>query len=99
MVRADVALRRHWLLIFCAFTFCWCHWLNGGQVVRKPDQDYTSQAATGGKKGPSMLGPVAGHFAPGPRVAHAMDSPTTLVARVAAGTTAARPPDAFGVGR
>ena len=27
MVRAELALRRHWLLIFCAFTFCWLHWL------------------------------------------------------------------------
>lgn len=26
-VRSATALRRHWLLIFCAFTFCWCHWL------------------------------------------------------------------------
>jgi hypothetical protein len=25
VVRADVALRRHWLLVFCAFTFCWVH--------------------------------------------------------------------------
>jgi DDE superfamily endonuclease len=98
MVRADVALRRHWLLIFCAFTFCWCHWLNGVQGVRKPDQDDSSQEATGGKKAPSTLGPVAGNVAPGPWMAHALDSPTTLVARVAAGTTAVCPPEAFGVG-
>jgi hypothetical protein len=98
MVRADVALRRHWLLIFCAFTFCWCHWLNGVQVVRKPDQGDAGKAATGGKKAPSTVGPVAGHVAPGPGVAHALDSPTTLVARVAAGTTAARPPESCGVG-
>jgi DDE superfamily endonuclease len=98
MVRADVALRRHWVLIFCAFTFCWCHWLNGVQGVRKPDQDDASQEATGGKKVPSTLGPVAGNVAPGPWVAHAVDSPTTLVARVAAGTTAVRPPETCGVG-
>jgi DDE superfamily endonuclease len=98
MVRADVALRRHWLLIFCAFTFCWCHWLNGVQGVRTPDQDDASQEAPGGKKAPSTLGPVAGNVAPGPWVAHAVDSPTTLVARVAGGTTAVCPPEAFRVG-
>jgi hypothetical protein len=98
MVRADVALRRHWLLIFCAFTFCWGHRLNSVQGVREPDQDDASQEATGGQKAPSTLGPVAGHVAPGPWVAHTVDSPTTLVARVAAGTTAVGPPDAFGVG-
>jgi Transposase DDE domain len=98
MVRADVALRRHWLLIFCAFTFGWYHWLNGVQVVRKPDQDDASQEATGGKKAPSTLGPVASNVAPGPWMAHAVDSPTTLVASVAAGTTAVCPPNAFGVG-
>jgi hypothetical protein len=98
MVRADVALRRHWLLIFCAFTFGWYHWLNSVQVVRKPDQDDASQEVTGGKKAPSTLGPVASNVAPGPWMAHAVDSPTTLVASVAAGTTAVCPPNAFGVG-
>jgi hypothetical protein len=97
MVRADVALRRHWLLIFGALTFGWCHWLSV-QVVRKPDQDAASQEATGGKKVPSTWGPVAGNIAPGPWVAYAVDSPTPLVASVATGTTAVCPPEAFGVG-
>lgn len=57
MVRADVAPRRHWLLIFCALTFCWCHWLNGVQVVRKPDQDDASQEATGEKRHPQCWVP------------------------------------------
>jgi hypothetical protein len=39
MVRADVALRRHWLLIFCAFTFCWLHWLQGTQTEREKREE------------------------------------------------------------
>jgi hypothetical protein len=26
-VRADRAIRRHWALVCCAFSFCWCAWL------------------------------------------------------------------------
>lgn len=25
MVRSDRAIRRHWILVFCAFAFCWWH--------------------------------------------------------------------------
>jgi len=26
MVRSDQAIRRHWHLVFCAFSFCWRSW-------------------------------------------------------------------------
>ncbi len=28
-VRSDPAIRRHWQLVFCAFSFCW--WAYGGE--------------------------------------------------------------------
>jgi hypothetical protein len=98
MVRAEVARRRHWLVICCAVALCWCHGLTGAQGVRKAAQDDAGKAPAGEKQEPSTLDPVAGGFAPGPWVAHALAGTTTLVAGVAAGTAAARPPDAFGVG-
>jgi hypothetical protein len=24
-VRSDIAIRRHWMLVYCAFSFCWWH--------------------------------------------------------------------------
>lgn len=42
MVRTDRAIRRHWELVCCAFTFCWRHWFSPpadpptGSVTRDP---------------------------------------------------------------
>src|SRR5215212_7331918 len=30
MVRSDPAIRRHWYLVFCAFSFCWRAWFTTG---------------------------------------------------------------------
>jgi hypothetical protein len=30
MVRSDQAVRRHWHLVFCAFSFCWRAWFTTG---------------------------------------------------------------------
>ena len=30
MVRSDPAIRRHWQLVFCAFSFCWRAWFTTG---------------------------------------------------------------------
>jgi hypothetical protein len=32
-VRSDVAMRRHWVLVWCAFSFCWWHLGHGGAEV------------------------------------------------------------------
>ena len=32
MVRADQAIRRHWHLVFCAFSFCWRVWFTTGPL-------------------------------------------------------------------
>src|SRR5215210_2286069 len=38
MVRSDQAIRRHWHLVFCAFSFCWRAWFTTGlpATVRAP---------------------------------------------------------------
>src|SRR5215813_8836039 len=55
MVRADVALRRHWLLIFCAFPCCWLHCLQGTQAER----DKTEEAASRPSREKKHSWPVA----------------------------------------
>jgi hypothetical protein len=32
-VRSDVAMRRHWVLVWCAFSFCWWHLSHGAEEV------------------------------------------------------------------
>ena len=34
MVRADQAIRRHWYLVCCAFSFCWRAWFTTGPPLR-----------------------------------------------------------------
>jgi len=89
MVRADVALRRHWLLIFCAFTFCWLPWLQEAPregEKREPEAD----PPWGKKKGVSSMGPMARNFTPGAELAHAMGEPSAVVARLEPGSASSR---------
>jgi DDE superfamily endonuclease len=62
MVRADLALRRHWLLIFCAFTFCCWHWLRTAPATAAavPHQPPTTTARREkkGSRHSGQLGPV-----------------------------------------
>ena len=32
-VRSDMAMRRHWVLVWCAFSFCWWHLSHGAEEV------------------------------------------------------------------
>lgn len=58
-VRSDQAIRRHWLLVCCAFSFCWHHWLHpprqadelpdGEQAEVEPLRPNPEDAAVGGK--------------------------------------------------
>ncbi len=73
----------------------WAEQRTGGEEARPGRRQQRSRR---GKPATATLGPVAGHFGPGPWVAHSLDSPTTLGASVAAGITTARPAEAFGVG-
>jgi hypothetical protein len=38
MVRADLAIRRHWELVLCAFSFCWHAWFNREQGSDLPPE-------------------------------------------------------------
>jgi len=90
-VRADRAIRRHWTLVTCAFSFCW----------RPPTPTPTAPPATPippasatttgrGEKAPAAAEAagspraalVAGGAARGTRLAHAVGTPAALLARM-----------------
>ncbi len=53
-VRSDHAIRRHWQLVFCAFSFCW--WAHGclptspEESAEQPEDDLPAGSAARGKK-------------------------------------------------
>src|SRR5919112_1552584 len=59
MVRADPAIRRHWHLVCCAFSFCWRAWFTTG-----PPPDATDPAAPADPDAPSA--PARGENGPRP---------------------------------
>jgi hypothetical protein len=80
MVRSDSALRRHWLLIFSAFTFCWLHWLRGTPTPSAAPPSETGLLPREKKNGAVPLGGMASHPAPGARVVAALGRAATLPA-------------------
>jgi hypothetical protein len=73
-VRSDVAIRRHWQLVCCAFSFCW--WAYGRLPVSpegpaEAGNDVCAESAEGGKK--ETFGTLAGGFADGKGVAGTVD--------------------------
>jgi hypothetical protein len=100
MVRSDPAIRRHWHLVFCAFSFCWRAWFTTG-----PPPDATDPAAPADPDAPSA--PARGENGPRPdrptapgllaedapsgaRVARSVDLPLALLARLVDRAPAAR---------
>jgi hypothetical protein len=92
MVRADQAIRRHWYLVFCAFSFCWRAWFTTAPPPDTPkpatptDSD-ASSAPGRGENGARPAGPIApGLLAPdttaGARLARPLDLPLALLARL-----------------
>jgi hypothetical protein len=47
MVRADLAIRRHWELVLCAFSFCWQAWFGTKQVGESPSEHVGLAVARG----------------------------------------------------
>jgi hypothetical protein len=98
MVHSDPAIRRHWHLVFCAFSFCWRAWFTTGpptapvtppdttETPTPPDPDTTSAPARGqnGARAdrPSAPGLLAADTPPRPRVAGSLDVPLALLAGV-----------------
>ncbi len=46
MVRADLAIRRHWALVQCAFAFCWQAWFRRERASESPPEQAESAAAS-----------------------------------------------------
>ena len=56
-MRGDTAIRRHWILVWCAFSFCWLHQRDSAApstdpaqpVESVPDAPATPAGASGGE--------------------------------------------------
>ncbi len=100
-VRSDRAIRRHWQLVCCAFSFCW--WAARpcqaqAEAVGRADEEECDapaieQEAGRGGNGARIAAPaglVAGRFAERPGMAGAVDGATALVAGMERSAPAAR---------
>lgn len=83
-VRSDHAIRRHWQLVFCAFSFCW--WAYGRLPTEetaepeKPEDDLPAGSAGRGKK--EDAGVLAGGLEGGEGVARAVGDALALLESV-----------------
>jgi hypothetical protein len=79
-VRSDIAIRCHWKLVICAFSFCW--WATGRlpseQLAQKTENDPTSaEAAARGKKEARSI--LATDFEGAKRVAGALRNAQSIL--------------------
>jgi hypothetical protein len=91
-VRSDRAIRRHWTLVCCAFSFCWQAFL-GDQSAAPESQVAAPTAARGApatrhRRRTSRREFVAGGVAGGAGLAGPMERATALLAVVVASTAA-----------
>jgi len=93
-VRSDAAIRRHWQLVCCAFSFCW--WHRPPDIAPAPDpgseadQPAAETAAGRGENAPpASAGMLAGGATRRPRVAGAVDAAPALLAGLVAAAPAA----------
>jgi hypothetical protein len=102
-VRSDVAIRRHQVLVNCAFCFCWAAWF-----ADHPPQDPAARrpAPSRGERGAARRqaagnGVLAAGAARGPRLALSVDRAAALVDRMVQGApaAAAASPDQLGRSR
>jgi DDE superfamily endonuclease len=93
-VRTDRAIRRHWQLVCCAFSFCWRAWFaEPPPPPSPPDAQPASAGARGERTGhqPAQArrgGGLAGDAAPGARLADPLGRARTLVAGMVASAPA-----------
>jgi hypothetical protein len=110
-VRSDAAMRRHWVLVWCAFSFCWWHlghgaaapaWLAAPGAAPRPDglpSDSAGREKKPGRRGSTAAaGVLAGRVTDGAGVARAVDYAQALLARVVAGAPATCAPGAACLG-
>jgi hypothetical protein len=92
MVRADQAIRRHWILVFCAFSFCWRSWFDSGGDWKAPEPQR-------GEKPEGQTSILASDSTSSSQLADTLDHALALVASLVAGAPAARVPGAIELGR
>jgi hypothetical protein len=89
-VRSDRAIRRHWQLVCCAFSFCWRAWFAEHPAQPAPAEPQAT-APPGAARGETTVhqdeqvrgrGVVAGHATPGARLADPVGRARALVAGV-----------------
>jgi len=93
-VRSDRAIRRHWVLVCCAFSFCWQALVAehpGGPAPPNPQAAPTAARgvqATGHRGGTGRAAVVASGAAPGAGLAGPVEHAATLLAVMVASTAA-----------
>jgi hypothetical protein len=106
MVRSDPAIRRHWYLVCCAFSFCWRAWFAAPDppaVDSVPTDTVLPAASTativpgrgendGGSRRPDPPGFLADDAPPCARLARPLDVPLALLARLVQRAPASRTP-------
>lgn len=97
-VRSDMAMRRHWVLVWCAFSFCWWQlghgakeapgWMDDPGAPVSGGLEPSEAAGRGEKSGGSgwaaTTGVLASSVAEGAGVVGAVDHARTILARVVA---------------
>ena len=103
-VRSDIAIRRHQVLVNCAFCFCWDAWFADHPHRTTPAAPRPGPGR--GERGAARRRPAAGAVlaagaARGPRLAFPLDRAAALVAGMVQGAPApaAASPDQLGRGR
>jgi SRSO17 transposase len=95
-VRSDLAIRRHWTLVCCAFSFCWQAAVDLVAVESPPEtvmvSDDPAGATPAGRGENSAQADLARGVAPGPGVVDPLDLAQPLVARLVLGAPTSRTP-------
>ena len=92
-VRSDRAIRRHWTLVCCAFSFCWQAFLAEQPATSAARSQAAATAArgaqaTGHRGGTGRAAVVASGAAPGAGLAGPMEHAATLLAVMVASAAA-----------
>src|SRR5574340_1259659 len=82
-VRSDLAIRRHQILVCCAFSFCWAHWLTHPPPERAPSPLTGPTPERGGAATRYATKTLLAQGDPrGPRLADSLAHATTLLGSV-----------------
>ena len=77
-VRSDVAIRRHWQLVCCAFSFCW--WAYSRLPTDEPAESGNDPSAgSAGREKKESLGVLAGELEGGESVARALGNAVAIL--------------------